>query len=176
MTPIVRSRPISGALAVVRRTEIKIPRMVFDGPNNGRPSKNMVPASSGKEKREPKIFFATIGVPFANVNSTNNGRICKSRIPATYLSRRRLSFNSPVGVSPIRCFAELRVRGVHLADWPGLGNGPAGAGRARRKARKAEVTRSNRVGCARKACADRAGTVAGFQRGCMEMLVGFWDA
>src|ERR1700684_2719854 len=23
--------------------------------------------------------------------------------------------------------AELRVRGVHLADWPGLGNGPAGA-------------------------------------------------
>jgi hypothetical protein len=72
IAPIVRSRPISGALAVVMRTEIKIPRMVFDGPNNGRPSKNMVPASSGKEKRGPKIFFATIGVPFANVIKTNN--------------------------------------------------------------------------------------------------------
>jgi hypothetical protein len=54
--------------------------MVFDDPNNGRPSKNMVPASSGKEKRGPKIFFATIGVPFANVIKTNNCTICRSCI------------------------------------------------------------------------------------------------
>ena len=42
--------------------------------------------------------------------------------------------------------AELRVRRVHLADWPGVGNGPSGAGWARNKARKAKITRSNRVG------------------------------
>jgi len=32
------------------------------------------------------------------------------------------------------------------------------------------VTRSNRVGCARKACAERAGTVAG-----RFPLIGFWE-
>jgi hypothetical protein len=80
IAPIVRSRPISGAIAVVIRTEIKIPRMVFDGPSHGRPSKNMVPASSGKEQRGPKIFFATIGVPLASVAKTNNCRICRSCI------------------------------------------------------------------------------------------------
>src|SRR5260370_1052426 len=42
--------------------------------------------------------------------------------------------------------AELRVRRVHLADWPGVGNGPSGAGWARNTARKAKITRSNRVG------------------------------
>jgi hypothetical protein len=52
--------------------------------------------------------------------------------------------------------------GVHLADWSGVGNGLWGAGRGRSKAPKAAVTRSNRVGCARKACAGRAGTVAGY--------------
>src|ERR1700730_8484107 len=66
-------------------------------------------------------------------------------------------------LSPIRCFAELRVRRVHLADCPAMGNVLAGAGRARSKARKAKVTRSNRVGCARKACAGSAGTVAAVQ-------------
>src|SRR4030081_2198992 len=50
---------------------------------------------------------------------------------------------------------------VHLPDWPGLGNGPASAGWRKRKARKAKVKRSNRVGCARKECAGSAGTVAG---------------
>jgi hypothetical protein len=49
---------------------------------------------------------------------------------------------------------------VHLADWPEVGNGLGGLGRGRSKAREAKVTRSNRVGCARKACAERAGTVA----------------
>jgi hypothetical protein len=51
--------------------------------------------------------------------------------------------------------------GVYLADWPGLGNGPAGLGGGRSKAPKAKVTRSNRVGCARKGYARSAGTVAG---------------
>src|SRR4051794_36795654 len=84
----------------------------------------MNPASSGRAKRGPKIFFATIGAPFASVNSNNNGRICKSRIPATYLSRRRLSFNSPVGVSPIRCFAKLRVRRRPFSRLAGQGQRP----------------------------------------------------
>jgi hypothetical protein len=57
--------------------------------------------------------------------------------------------------------------GVHLADWPGRGNGPAGGALnqlfALSKAPKAWVTRSNRVGCARKAgaggCRDCGGLV-----------------
>jgi hypothetical protein len=49
---------------------------------------------------------------------------------------------------------------VHLADWRGGGNGPGRADWGWSKARMATVTRSNRVGCARKACAERAGTVA----------------
>jgi hypothetical protein len=58
--------------------------------------------------------------------------------------------------------AELRVRGVHLADWRCVGNGPCrGWGGVTSEARKATVIRSNRVGCARKAGAERAGTVAG---------------
>ncbi len=57
--------------------------------------------------------------------------------------------------------AELRVRaGGHLADWPGVGNGLGGAVLGVRKAPKAKVTRSNRVGCVRNARAERAGTVA----------------
>src|SRR5258708_16637078 len=42
-----------------------------------------------------------------------------------------------------------------------MGNGPARGGKGlRARPRKAKVTRSNRVGCARKARAERAGTVA----------------
>jgi hypothetical protein len=53
--------------------------------------------------------------------------------------------------------------GVHLADWRGVGNGPARAQNCClgwSNARRAKVRRSNRVGCARRACVDRAGTVA----------------
>jgi len=42
--------------------------------------------------------------------------------------------------------AELRVRQVHLADWPGLGNGSAEAAKDKEQARKAGIARSNRVG------------------------------
>jgi hypothetical protein len=42
-----------------------------------------------RAKREPKIFFATIGVPFANVSNTNICRMCKSCITIVYLSQRR---------------------------------------------------------------------------------------
>src|ERR1700704_3552163 len=55
--------------------------------------------------------------------------------------------------------------GVHLADWPGVGNGLTGAGIGSVGGgvapSQATVTGSNRVGCARKAWAERAGTVAG---------------
>ena len=49
------------------------------------------------------------------------------------------------------CFA------VHLADWPGIGNGLTGLGGGKSKARKATVTRSNRVGRAGKHVADVPG-------------------
>jgi hypothetical protein len=55
--------------------------------------------------------------------------------------------------------------GVHLADWLGVGNGLTGAGIGSVGGcvalSQATVTRLNRVGCARKAWAERAGTVAG---------------
>jgi hypothetical protein len=58
--------------------------------------------------------------------------------------------------------AELRVRCGSFSRLAGHGQRPCeGLGWGRSKARKAKVTRSNRVGCARKARAERAGTVAG---------------
>ena len=56
--------------------------------------------------------------------------------------------------------AELRVRCASFSRLAGPRQRP-GLGGATSKARKAKVTRSNRVGCVRKACAGRAGTVAG---------------
>src|SRR5260370_9985946 len=50
--------------------------------------------------------------------------------------------------------------GAHLADWPEVGNGLAGADLAAARLQMATITPSNRVGCARKARAERAGTVA----------------
>jgi hypothetical protein len=92
---------MSGALAVVMSIEATMPRMVFDGPNNGRPSKNRIPVSSGRAKRKPKIFFATIGVPFANVISTNNCRIRRACIPAAYLNTdcRSIRLSETIGAS-----------------------------------------------------------------------------
>jgi hypothetical protein len=83
------------------KIEAKMPRMVFDGPNNGRPSKNRIPVSSGRAKRKPKIFFATIGVPFANVISTNNCRIRRACIPAAYLNTdcRSIHLSETIGAS-----------------------------------------------------------------------------
>jgi hypothetical protein len=58
--------------------------------------------------------------------------------------------------------AELRVRGVHLADWRCVGKRPCrGWGGVTSEVKKATVTRSNRVGCAGKARARGAGAVAG---------------
>jgi len=42
-----------------------------------------------ERKNADQIFFATIGVPFATVNSANNCSMCKKRILAGYLSPRR---------------------------------------------------------------------------------------
>ena len=63
-------------------------------------------------------------------------------------SRELQALGHTVRLMPTLYPAELRVRVVHLAYWPGVGNVSAKAGRARSKARKATVTRSNRVGCA----------------------------
>ena len=51
------------------------------------------------------------------------------------------------------------MRGVHLADWPEAGAEVGSVEGACPP--QAKVTLSNRVGCARNACAGRAGTVAG---------------
>jgi hypothetical protein len=47
----------------------------------------MIPPSSGRAKRGPNIFFATIGVPFATVNSANNCSMCKKCMLAAYPNR-----------------------------------------------------------------------------------------
>ena len=55
--------------------------------------------------------------------------------------------------------------GVHLADWRGIGNGHAGAALGEQQGSTfTTVRRSNRVGYARKARAERAATVAGSLR------------
>jgi hypothetical protein len=51
--------------------------------------------------------------------------------------------------------------GVHVADCPGLGNGPAGGRGGKEQGPEGKVRRSNRVGRAGKAGAERAGTVPG---------------
>jgi hypothetical protein len=72
LPPIASSNPKIGAPAVVSKIESNMPRTVLDFPNKGRPSKKLSPASNGKENRGPKIFFAMIGVPFANAISASN--------------------------------------------------------------------------------------------------------
>src|ERR1700738_4836171 len=57
----------------------------------------MIPPSSGRAKRGPNIFFATIGVPLANVSSANNCSMCKKCILAGYLSPRRCATPHPSG-------------------------------------------------------------------------------
>src|SRR3954447_7621570 len=47
----------------------------------------MIPPSSGRAKRGPNIFFATIGMPLANVNSANNCSMCKKCMLAAYPNR-----------------------------------------------------------------------------------------
>jgi hypothetical protein len=47
----------------------------------------MIPPSSGRAKRGPNIFFATIGVPLAKVNSANNCSMCKKCMLAAYPNR-----------------------------------------------------------------------------------------
>ena len=47
---ILNVKPISGAQADVMKIETRIPRMVFEVPNSGRPSMNLMFASSGHEQ------------------------------------------------------------------------------------------------------------------------------
>src|SRR5664279_4305745 len=75
--PTIGSRPIRGAPTAAARTATTMPRKVFDGPNSGRPSKNVDPKSRGSARWLPTIFVATTGAPFASVNSTINCRIAK---------------------------------------------------------------------------------------------------
>jgi hypothetical protein len=49
---------MSGVHAAVTSSESARPRIVFEAPSKGRPSKNLIPASSGQAKRRPKILLA----------------------------------------------------------------------------------------------------------------------
>jgi len=59
INPIFRSRPSNGADADVMVIEISAPRMVFDGPSNGRPSRNRRSPSRGYARLLPRIRLAS---------------------------------------------------------------------------------------------------------------------
>jgi hypothetical protein len=77
--PVLHPRPTRHAPTAVIRTERKIPRIVFDAPNKGSPSWHLAPLSRGRENRLPKTFFASKGVPFANVSRNSDRVITQSR-------------------------------------------------------------------------------------------------
>jgi hypothetical protein len=77
--PVLDPSPTRHAPIAVARTERKIPRMVFDAPNKGSPSRHLAPLSRGRENRLPMAFFASKGVPFASVSRNSNRMMTQSR-------------------------------------------------------------------------------------------------
>jgi len=69
----------------------RMPRRVFDDPNNGVWSKNVIPASTGRAKCRPNIFLAMSGVPLATVKRAINCRIGRGCIAPAYLDIAQLS-------------------------------------------------------------------------------------
>lgn len=66
--PVCIEYPINTAPTEVIKIEEIMPRIVFDAPNQGRPSKYFLPPSKGYANLEPRSFLTIIGVPFANSN------------------------------------------------------------------------------------------------------------
>ena len=91
--PISNGYPINIAPTEVTTIEETIPRIVFDAPNHGRPSKNNLPASRGSAMRAPSNFFTTTGVPLANSNK-NKILIISSTFKTTILNSRAAGYRT----------------------------------------------------------------------------------
>jgi len=81
--PTFHDKPMIGATADVITIARTSPRIVFEGPNKGRPSKNLIPPSHGQAIKSPKTLFAITGIPFANVNNAKHCRIIMGCILAS---------------------------------------------------------------------------------------------
>jgi hypothetical protein len=79
--PVLHPRPVKSAPITVANIERIMPRMVFDAPNKGCPSRHLAPPSRGRENRLPKTFFATTGIALASTTSNSSRVITQSRIP-----------------------------------------------------------------------------------------------
>src|SRR3989344_637722 len=69
--PSIHSYPSALAASAVAMRDNTTPRMVLEGPNSGRPSRNFAPPSSGYLNEAPKIFLPRIGAPLAMASSTS---------------------------------------------------------------------------------------------------------
>ena len=67
--PTFHGSPSSAAASGVASSERATPRMVFVGPNGGRPSAKTVPPSSGRSRRVPSALLASTGAPLATTIS-----------------------------------------------------------------------------------------------------------
>ena len=81
IAPVLHPRPDKYAPITVAKTERRIPRIVFDAPNKGCPSRHMTSPSRGRENRLPKTFFATTGIALASTTSNSSRVITQSCIP-----------------------------------------------------------------------------------------------
>src|SRR5579883_2944787 len=82
-----RREPMSAAPSDVTTMASTTPRMVFEWPSRGRPSRNLAPPSSGRARRSPSSHFAITGVPFASASSTMSCRTVQGCIAPFYASQ-----------------------------------------------------------------------------------------
>ena len=68
-SPVVQVKPTMGAVATVAAREATSPRIVFDLPNRGRPSRNATLQSSGYAHRCPKTRLARSGAVLATAQA-----------------------------------------------------------------------------------------------------------
>ena len=84
--PVLHPRPVKSAPITVANIERIMPRMVFDAPNKGCPSRHLTLPSRGRENRLPKTFFAITGIALASTTSNSSRVITQSRIPYAILA------------------------------------------------------------------------------------------
>src|SRR6476620_3372942 len=122
--PTSHPSPISAAQMDVANTDTTMPRMVFDGPKMGSPSKKRAPPSSGRPNAVPSSFLATTAVPLATtsrISSCSNNEPCINgphgyhlkpkfiggELPRGYGGGGLLDNLSAVGTKRTTCFAAL---------------------------------------------------------------------